>query len=151
MEECDATLMQRTNMSNTPTTNDEGNESKRSTDEPRAPHHPHDTGELASHGESKSQQALTATQKEEASVPTLKDLLSPFGGKAPPLPKGCNYHFYIVKDEAHKYAAIVIAIALRNIGFKIWLSQWQAEASRDVDEHAMQRGIREAATILLIS
>ena len=31
-------------MGNTPTTDDDGDENRRPTDEPRAPHHPHDTG-----------------------------------------------------------------------------------------------------------
>ena len=72
------------------------------------------------------------------------------GAKAPPLPPGCKYHFYIVKHEDYKYQAMVIAVALQEIGFSVWLSQWQGQDGRDVDEPAMQQGIRESAALLLL-
>jgi hypothetical protein len=82
---------------------------------------------------------------------TLSELLAPYGGRAPPLPDGCRYHFYLVKHERYKYQALAVATALRDeLGFSVWLSQWEGQAGRDVDEPAMQRGIRESAAILLL-
>ncbi len=94
-----------------------------------------------------TQAAATAA----AAAPTaLAELLAPHAGRAPPLPAGCAYHFYLVKHERYKYQAKDVAAALRDLGFKIWLSQWEGEAGRDVDEPAMQRGVRASAAILLL-
>ena len=89
--------------------------------------------------------------KRRKAATTLGELLAPYGGRAPPLPHGCRYHFYLVKHERYKYEALTVAAALRDeLGFSVWLSQWEGQAGRDVDEPAMQRGIRESAAILLL-
>ena len=60
---------------------------------------------------------------------TLGELLAPYGGRAPPPPDGCRYHFYLVKHEKFKYQALAVAAALQDeLGFSVWLSQWEGQA-----------------------
>ena len=44
----------------------------------------------------------------------------------------------------------MIGRALQDLGFEIWLSQFEQAAGRPVDEAGMQAGIRQSAMLLLI-
>ena len=49
-----------------------------------------------------------------------------------------RYHFFISKHEKRKSIAIQIANRLRDVGFKVWISQFEARQGKPVDKKAMQ-------------
>jgi hypothetical protein len=67
----------------------------------------------------------------------------------PLLSKGKKYHFFLSKHEKRKHIALTMANALKEVGFKVWVSQHQATAGHSTDKGAMQQGVRESESILL--
>ena len=59
-------------------------------------------------------------------------------GHIPVLHKDLKYHFFISKHEKRKDIAIKIAESLRDVGFKVWISQFEARQGKVMDKNAMQ-------------
>ena len=72
------------------------------------------------------------------------------------MPAGCDYHLFISKHEGGaKELAEVVGRVLRELGFEVWLSQFEAAAGKPVDEAAMQvtssHGLSSKHMILITS
>ena len=85
----------------------------------------------------------------------LADVLEETQGRIPVLADGAEYHFFITKKDgggegSGKTLAYAIGRALRDVGFKVWLSQFEVESGRPANVDAMQRGIRKSEMILVI-
>ena len=85
----------------------------------------------------------------------LQDVLKDTNGRIPLLENGAEYHFFISKQDGTgphtgKNLAYTIGHALRKVGFKVWLSQFEVEEGRSVNVPAMQRGIEKSEMILLL-
>jgi hypothetical protein len=85
----------------------------------------------------------------------LQDVLKATNGRIPLLENGAEYHFFISKQDGNgphtgKNLAYTIGHALRKVGFKVWLSQFEVEEGRSVNVPAMQRGIEKSEMILLL-
>ena len=70
----------------------------------------------------------------------LSGVLAHTNGHIPVLTGKSNnrFHFFISKHEKRKSIAIQIANRLRDAGFKVWISQFEARQGRPVDKNAMQ-------------
>lgn len=61
-----------------------------------------------------------------------------------------KFHFFLSKHEKRKAIALQIASALNEAGFKVWISQHEATKGNSTDKPAMQQGVRESVSILLL-
>jgi len=69
------------------------------------------------------------------------------GGGAPslvPLTEGCEYDFFVSKHEEFADRATLIAQTLRDVGYRVWFSNWEKAEGRSIDKAAMADGIRHA-------
>jgi len=71
-------------------------------------------------------------------------------GKVPSLPFGCTHHFFMSKDEKFKETSILIATWLIGLGFSVWESNLEKEQGRSLTPEAMQRGVQNAAVVILL-
>ena len=70
-----------------------------------------------------------------------------------PLPEKKNggYHFFISKHEhLSKDFSLNVATALRDVGFKVWLSQVEQAKGNTANLEGMQKGVRDSDMILVI-
>ena len=64
---------------------------------------------------------------------------------------GGGYHFFISKHEAlSKDFSINVATALREVGFKVWLSQSEQANGNTANIEGMQKGVRDSDMLLVI-
>ena len=74
----------------------------------------------------------------------------------PPLPHGFNHHFCILKDGNSSRESQVIELSeniagtLLELHFTVWLSQFEVEQGRPIDEAAMRNGIDKSTMVVLI-
>jgi hypothetical protein len=85
----------------------------------------------------------------------LQHVLKDTNGRIPLLQNGAEYHFFISKQDgtgphSGKNLAYTIGHALREVGFKVWLSQFEVEEGHSANVPAMQRGIEKSEMILLL-
>ena len=71
-------------------------------------------------------------------------------GMVPLLPPNCTHHFFISKDEKFKKDAILVAKWLVEMGFSVWESNLEKEQGRGVTPDDMQRGVQNAAVVILL-
>jgi len=63
---------------------------------------------------------------------------------------GCTHHFFISKDERFQKDSLLIAHWLIGLGFSVWESQLEKEHGRGVTPDDMQRGVQNAAVVILL-
>jgi hypothetical protein len=85
----------------------------------------------------------------------LADVLEETQGRIPALKNGAKYHFFISKKDgvgpgSGKNLAYAIGRALRDVGYKVWLSQFEKQNGNSVNVNAMQLGIKQSEMILVI-
>ena len=74
----------------------------------------------------------------------------------PPLPHGCDYHFCILKDDNSSKESQVIELSeniagtLLELHFTVWLSQFEVEQGRPINEAAVRDGIDKSMMVVLI-
>ena len=82
--------------------------------------------------------------------PWLEDILIDTDGHIP-LPKnGMDYHFFLTKHEMYKDTAVDIAKILVQLGFKIWISQFEEQGGAAIDSDGMQSGVDRSECLLLL-
>jgi hypothetical protein len=87
---------------------------------------------------------LTSSENTAYVMAVLQD------GRVPPLPTGCTNHIFISKDEKYQKDALLIATWLTQLGFSVWESQLEKEYGRGVTPDDMQRGVQNAAVVMLL-
>lgn len=71
-------------------------------------------------------------------------------GHIPLLSRSNRFHFFLSKHEKRKKIALQIADALKDAGFKVWVSQHEASHGNPTDKDAMQLGVKLSESILLL-
>ena len=80
----------------------------------------------------------------------LSDVLAATDGHIPLLSRSNRFHFFLSKHEKRKKIALQIADALKDAGFKVWVSQHEASHGNPTDKDAMQLGVKLSESILLL-
>ena len=61
-----------------------------------------------------------------------------------------DYDFFVSKHEEYAADATLVAQALREAGYSVWLSNWEKAEGRAIDMAAMADGIARSAAVLLL-
>eukprot|EP00946_MAST-07B_sp_MAST-7B-sp1_P002282 g2282.t1 len=94
--------------------------------------------------------SLSASQKVSRSDLTKVFLQIYFPSGVPPLPKRCQFHFFISKHEKYKKDAWILGRWLESLGFKVWLSNFEKYEGREMATKDMQEGIRKSAVVIIL-